>query len=210
MIVSYHSWNAVNLRAAIRFVRRARDPRPDGARRVSPLSRQSLSRSASRLAASFVEGTPASKSWPRSWQPLLARFSGGSRRMEFGTPSSSIPCAKGRSAKGYLDLKQIPVAEAALPPGFSEQTACWSRAFKRWTGMSPIEYRQGNAPAPTRADDHPGRPGQASPSNSRLNTTRWELSRARAAAEKEPSCAAARKARARFQSNPVEPVFIHF
>ncbi len=45
------------------------------------------------------------------------------------------------TAKGYLSDAQISITEAAYLLGFSEQSA-FSRAFKRWTGMSPIEYRR--------------------------------------------------------------------
>lgn len=45
------------------------------------------------------------------------------------------------AAKGYLGDRQISITEAAYLLGFSEQSA-FSRAFKRWTGMSPIDYRR--------------------------------------------------------------------
>lgn len=45
------------------------------------------------------------------------------------------------TAKGYLHDAQISIAEAAYLLGFSEQSA-FTRAFKRWTGSSPNEYRK--------------------------------------------------------------------
>ena len=43
-------------------------------------------------------------------------------------------------AKGLLSNTSDTVSEIAFQTGFSEQSA-FSRAFKRWTGQSPLEYR---------------------------------------------------------------------
>ncbi|MCB0587966.1 MAG: AraC family transcriptional regulator ligand-binding domain-containing protein [Phaeodactylibacter sp.] len=45
-----------------------------------------------------------------------------------------------RIAKGLLRNSADTVSEIAFQTGFSEQSA-FSRAFKRWTGRSPLEYR---------------------------------------------------------------------
>ncbi|MCO6493622.1 MAG: AraC family transcriptional regulator ligand-binding domain-containing protein [Phaeodactylibacter sp.] len=45
-----------------------------------------------------------------------------------------------RMAKGLLRNSSDTVSEIAFQTGFSEQSA-FSRAFKRWTGQSPLEYR---------------------------------------------------------------------
>jgi len=44
-------------------------------------------------------------------------------------------------AKNLLKGTTTSVAEVAFQTGFSEQSA-FNRAFKRWTGLSPIEYRK--------------------------------------------------------------------
>lgn len=46
------------------------------------------------------------------------------------------------TAKSYLNDSKISITEAAYLLGFSEQSA-FTRAFKRWTGSSPNEYRKG-------------------------------------------------------------------
>lgn len=57
-----------------------------------------------------------------------------------------------QAAHVYLAGTGIPLCEIALKLGFSEQSA-FSRAFRRWTGVSPLQYRLapfrgevGNAP----------------------------------------------------------------
>jgi AraC-like DNA-binding protein len=47
-----------------------------------------------------------------------------------------------RIASELLRQSDSSVAEVAFQTGFSEQSA-FNRAFKRWTGMSPLEYRKG-------------------------------------------------------------------
>ncbi len=44
------------------------------------------------------------------------------------------------TAKRLLDNPEIPVATVAEQTGFSE-TAAFSRAFKKWTGLTPAQYR---------------------------------------------------------------------
>ena len=44
-------------------------------------------------------------------------------------------------ALGYLNVGKYSLSEIAFLLGFSEQSA-FSRAFKRWTGKSPAQYRQ--------------------------------------------------------------------
>ena len=44
-------------------------------------------------------------------------------------------------AKMYLDQRQLPLTEVALLLGYSELSA-FTRAFTRWTGVSPRTYRQ--------------------------------------------------------------------
>jgi AraC-like DNA-binding protein len=45
-----------------------------------------------------------------------------------------------RMAESYLRLGRMSVTDIALSLGFSDPTA-FSRAFRRWTGVSPIQYR---------------------------------------------------------------------
>jgi AraC-like DNA-binding protein len=47
-----------------------------------------------------------------------------------------------RMAESYLRLSCRSVTDIALSLGFSDPTA-FSRAFRRWTGVSPIQYREG-------------------------------------------------------------------
>jgi AraC-like DNA-binding protein len=44
-------------------------------------------------------------------------------------------------AKRLLERTQEPVEEICYLLGFSEVSAFY-RAFKRWTGMTPVEYRK--------------------------------------------------------------------
>lgn len=58
-----------------------------------------------------------------------------------------------RLAADYLSARKVSVNETAYLTGFSEPAA-FSRAFKRWTGVSPREWREGRGakpPSPPRA-----------------------------------------------------------
>ena len=46
-------------------------------------------------------------------------------------------------AKNYLKDAQLSLPEIALMLGYSEQSA-FSRAFKEWSGESPMQYRRGH------------------------------------------------------------------
>jgi AraC-like DNA-binding protein len=47
-------------------------------------------------------------------------------------------------ARAYLGQRELSVAEVAYLLGFSEQSS-FTRAFKRWTGVSPVEFRRTTA-----------------------------------------------------------------
>ena len=47
---------------------------------------------------------------------------------------------RSHEAKRLLDNPEVPVANVAEQTGFSE-TAAFSRAFKKWTGLTPAQYR---------------------------------------------------------------------
>lgn len=49
-------------------------------------------------------------------------------------------------AKRYLDEQRVSLGEVAFLLGFSEPSA-FHRAFKRWTGRTPLAYRQGSSAA---------------------------------------------------------------
>jgi len=64
------------------------------------------------------------------------------RLQERGTTWRGVLDAFRRAeAERLLAAGQLPLSEVAYRLGFSDQTA-WNRAFKRWTGMSPTEWRQ--------------------------------------------------------------------
>ena len=65
------------------------------------------------------------------------------RRLEAeGTTFSAIlEDLRRRLALGYLASRQLSVPEVALLTGFSQATA-FHRAFRRWTGMTPLQYRR--------------------------------------------------------------------
>ncbi|HBH23523.1 MAG TPA: AraC family transcriptional regulator, partial [Cytophagales bacterium] len=44
-------------------------------------------------------------------------------------------------SKNLLTTTKRNIVEIAFETGFSEQSA-FNRAFKRWTGLSPLEYRK--------------------------------------------------------------------
>jgi len=46
------------------------------------------------------------------------------------------------AARSYLTDRQVSVAEVVYLLGFAEQSS-FNRAFKRWTGKAPTEYRRG-------------------------------------------------------------------
>lgn len=50
-------------------------------------------------------------------------------------------------AEDFLASRDVSVAEVSWLLGFSEQSA-FTRAFRRWTGRSPTEYRRGAAASP--------------------------------------------------------------
>lgn len=50
-------------------------------------------------------------------------------------------------AESFLASREVSVAEVSWLLGFSEQSA-FTRAFRRWTGRSPTEYRRGAAASP--------------------------------------------------------------
>lgn len=64
------------------------------------------------------------------------------RLMEQGTSFSDLveQTKMERAAQGLV-LKARPISEIALDLGYSEHS-CFTRAFKRWTGQTPEEYRQ--------------------------------------------------------------------
>ena len=52
-------------------------------------------------------------------------------------------------AKRYLLEPSLATSEVAFLLGYSEPSA-FHRAFKRWAGESPTEYRRRHAPSPAR------------------------------------------------------------
>ena len=50
-------------------------------------------------------------------------------------------------AVGHVRERRLPLTEVALLLGYSELSA-FSRAFRRWTGVSPARYRGGQVPGP--------------------------------------------------------------
>jgi AraC-like DNA-binding protein len=46
-------------------------------------------------------------------------------------------------AQDYLGARKVSVNQAAYLTGFSESSA-FSRAFKRWTGQTPAQFRNGS------------------------------------------------------------------
>lgn len=82
------------------------------------------------------------------------------RRLEAeGTTFSAIlEDLRRRLALGYLASRQLSVPEVALLTGFSQATA-FHRAFRRWTGMTPLQYRRERL----RLGALPGLPPSSSP-----------------------------------------------
>jgi AraC-like DNA-binding protein len=75
---------------------------------------------------------------PRNLQRCLAR-EGSSFRELSSTLRRSL-------AERYLEDRRVALTEVAFLLGFSEPSA-FHRAFKRWTGMTPADYRRQRAPA---------------------------------------------------------------
>ena len=117
------------------------------------------------VAQSFAEPAPANRCFrkevEKAIEPLLgsaevnidrvARELGMSRQTLYrrlkaeGTTFEELLDAKRRSlAVRYIALDRSSVKAAAYRLGFSDPAA-FSRAFKRWTGISPSDYRE--APA---------------------------------------------------------------
>jgi AraC-like DNA-binding protein len=47
-------------------------------------------------------------------------------------------------ARAYLGQRELSIAEIAYLLGFAEQSSL-TRAFRRWTGMSPAEFRRASS-----------------------------------------------------------------
>ncbi len=80
----------------------------------------------------------------------VARRLGQSRRSlqrrleESGTSFAKLVAAVRRErAEAFLASREVSVAEVSWLVGFSEQSA-FTRAFRRWTGRSPTEFRRGS------------------------------------------------------------------
>lgn len=52
-----------------------------------------------------------------------------------------------RAAKSYLAQRDIASREVAYLLGFAEQSS-FNRAFKRWSGQTPVEFRRGTSAGP--------------------------------------------------------------
>lgn len=61
-------------------------------------------------------------------------------RRENQSFASVLEEVRRQAAQVYLAGTRIPLSDIALRLGFSEQSA-FSRAFRRWTGVSPLQYR---------------------------------------------------------------------
>jgi AraC-like DNA-binding protein len=57
---------------------------------------------------------------------------------------------RAQTAKYYLQDPEIPIGEIAGKIGFLEASS-FSRAFKRWTGFTPLQYRKNRQEAPIRS-----------------------------------------------------------
>ena len=65
--------------------------------------------------------------------------------------SGSLGEARLRVARELLANPEIRIAEIALELGY-EDAANFTRAFKRWTGIAPFDYRQRLFLAPSASD----------------------------------------------------------
>jgi AraC-like DNA-binding protein len=57
-----------------------------------------------------------------------------------------VDAVRRERAQVFLDAGDVSLVEVSWLVGFSEQSA-FTRAFKRWTGRSPAEYRR-SSPGP--------------------------------------------------------------
>jgi AraC-like DNA-binding protein len=57
------------------------------------------------------------------------------------TYKDAVEAMRQNLARMYLDQRQLPLTEVALLLGYSELSA-FTRAFTRWTGLSPRAHRQ--------------------------------------------------------------------
>jgi AraC-like DNA-binding protein len=78
----------------------------------------------------------------------VARKLGNSRRAlqrrlaaENLTYAQVLDEVRSTMGRAYLGQRELSIAEVAYLLGFSEQSS-FTRAFKRWTGMSPVEFRR--------------------------------------------------------------------
>jgi AraC-like DNA-binding protein len=73
--------------------------------------------------------------------PMGARTLGRRLGSEGTTFKDLLDDLRRRLALGYVSGSSLPLSEIAFLLGFS-QTAAFHRAFKRWTGQTPLEYRR--------------------------------------------------------------------
>jgi AraC-like DNA-binding protein len=73
--------------------------------------------------------------------PMGARTLGRRLEGEGTTFKELLDDMRRRLALGYVAGSLLPLSEIAFLLGFS-QTAAFHRAFKRWTGQTPLEYRR--------------------------------------------------------------------
>jgi AraC-like DNA-binding protein len=57
------------------------------------------------------------------------------------TYKDAVELTRQTMARTYLDQRQLPLTEIAFLLGYSELSA-FTRAFTRWTGVSPSTYRK--------------------------------------------------------------------